>query len=475
MADGILLPVRRRRLPRPGGAVRGRRADRGPADAARRPSASRPGALCLGAALTLGLAAGSLGLGPGRHARDGFLDAAYLRTHGGLAGESLFWARASSSRWPARTSCSSSCCWPACCCSPAPRSPAWSRPRARRPPPPASACARTADRASGATAPQPVPRSAAESRSSRPSPRTRSRSCAPPTSRRPPSRRDRYADRRRARRSDEPEPQPEPDAEPRARATSIEDRPGAAGGAHADGQPPLGGHRGRRPSTTACRSRASSSAPTAPRRSTPKGIERDRRAADRGAQPLQRRGARDRHGHRPARDPLRAAPGARHQDVQGRPAQGRPRLRAGRRAGAHPRPDPRQAGGGRRGAQPGAQDGPPRRRVPGRAQGLVAAVGLARQGHRRQGDRHRPRQAAAHPDRRHHRLRQVGLRQRDAVVAPAARRPQRGAPRAGRPQAGRAQPLRGHPAPAHPGGHQPAPGGQRARQPDQGDGGALRR
>ena len=60
-------------------------------------------------------------------------------------------------------------------------------------------------------------------------------------------------------------------------------------------------------------------------------------------------------------------------------------------------------------------------------EGLVAAVGLARQGHRRQGDRHRPRQAAAHPDRRHHRLRQVGLRERDAVVAPAARRPQRGA------------------------------------------------
>ena len=38
-------------------------------------------------------------------------------------------------------------------------------------------------------------------------------------------------------------------------------------------------------------------------------------------------------------------------------------------------------------------------------EGLVAAVGLARQGHRRQGHRHRPRQAAAHPDRRHHGLR----------------------------------------------------------------------
>ncbi|HEU0024922.1 MAG TPA: DNA translocase FtsK, partial [Thermoleophilaceae bacterium] len=50
------------------------------------------GAVCLGGALTLGLAAGSLGLGPGDTARDGFLDADYLRHHGGLVGESLLWA-----------------------------------------------------------------------------------------------------------------------------------------------------------------------------------------------------------------------------------------------------------------------------------------------------------------------------------------------------------------------------------------------
>jgi S-DNA-T family DNA segregation ATPase FtsK/SpoIIIE len=49
------------------------------------------GALCLTAALTLGLAAGSLGLGPGDTPRDGFLDAGYLEHHGGLVGESLFW------------------------------------------------------------------------------------------------------------------------------------------------------------------------------------------------------------------------------------------------------------------------------------------------------------------------------------------------------------------------------------------------
>ena len=54
----------------------------------------KTGAACLLAALTLGLAAGSLGLGPGDTARDGFLDASYLEHHGGLFGESLFWASA---------------------------------------------------------------------------------------------------------------------------------------------------------------------------------------------------------------------------------------------------------------------------------------------------------------------------------------------------------------------------------------------
>ena len=74
------------------------------------------GALCLGGALTLGLAAGSLGLGPGDTPRDGFLDAEYLRHHGGLVGESLFWASSHLFSHAARTSSSCSCCWPACCC-----------------------------------------------------------------------------------------------------------------------------------------------------------------------------------------------------------------------------------------------------------------------------------------------------------------------------------------------------------------------
>jgi DNA segregation ATPase FtsK/SpoIIIE, S-DNA-T family len=54
----------------------------------------KAGALCLGAALMLGLAAGSFGLGPGDTPRDGFLDPDYLEHHGGLVGESLFWSSA---------------------------------------------------------------------------------------------------------------------------------------------------------------------------------------------------------------------------------------------------------------------------------------------------------------------------------------------------------------------------------------------
>ena len=44
------------------------------------------------AALTLGLAAGSLGLGPGQQPHDGFFDPDYLEHRGGAVGELLFWA-----------------------------------------------------------------------------------------------------------------------------------------------------------------------------------------------------------------------------------------------------------------------------------------------------------------------------------------------------------------------------------------------
>ena len=149
----------------------------------------------------------------------------------------------------------------------------------------------------------------------------------------------------------------------------------------------------------------------------------DRPPAGRGARPLRRRvkvvGTIT--GPHITRYEVRLAPGVKMSKVS--LAEGRPGLRAGRDRRAHPRADPRQAGRRRRGAQPRPQDGPPGRRLPGRPEGLVAAHGLARQGHRGQGDRHRPGQAAAHPGRGHDRLGQVGLRQRDAVVDPARATP----------------------------------------------------
>src|SRR3954469_23942551 len=54
----------------------------------------KTGVACLVCALMFGLAAGSLGLGPGDTHRDGFLDPHYLKHHGGLVGESLCWTSA---------------------------------------------------------------------------------------------------------------------------------------------------------------------------------------------------------------------------------------------------------------------------------------------------------------------------------------------------------------------------------------------
>ena len=132
-----------------------------------------------------------------------------------------------------------------------------------------------------------------------------------------------------------------------------------------------------------------------------------RRPAARGARALRRRGARDRHGRRPAHHPLRAAAGAGHQGRQGRPAQGRPRVRAGGVRHPHPGADPRQAGGRRRGPERAPADRAPRRRLPGAAAGLVAADRLARQGRRRPRDRRRPGQDAAPAGGRHDRRGQV--------------------------------------------------------------------
>src|SRR5215211_4862858 len=51
----------------------------------------RAGAICLFAALCLGLAAGTLGLGP-EGGRPGFWDPEWVRPRGGMAGEALYWA-----------------------------------------------------------------------------------------------------------------------------------------------------------------------------------------------------------------------------------------------------------------------------------------------------------------------------------------------------------------------------------------------
>src|SRR5215211_968051 len=51
----------------------------------------RAGALCLFAALCLALAAGTLGLGP-NGGRPGLWDETWVRSHGGMVGEALYWA-----------------------------------------------------------------------------------------------------------------------------------------------------------------------------------------------------------------------------------------------------------------------------------------------------------------------------------------------------------------------------------------------
>ena len=71
----------------------------------------RAGALCLVAALALGLAAGTLGIGPGGE-RPEFWDPEWARTRGGMAGEALYWvtldaSSAASARTSSRCSCSS--------------------------------------------------------------------------------------------------------------------------------------------------------------------------------------------------------------------------------------------------------------------------------------------------------------------------------------------------------------------------------
>ena len=239
----------------------------------------------------------------------------------------------------------------------------------------------------------------------------------------------------------EPDPEPEPEAGADRRALARPDR-------HPRGPRRAGAHD-RLPAARPVGARPLAAGADQRRRA-----RAGRRRADRGAAALRRRGAHRRHRLRPARHPLRAQARAGHQGRQGGRAARRPRVRPRHHRDPHPRADPGQAGRRRRGAQPVAQHGHPRRhprRLPAR---LVAAHGLAGQGHLRQRRARRPRAHAAHPHRRHDRLGQVGLPQRDAGLDPAQRHARGGAADPDRPQARRAQPLRGHPAPADARRHQ---------------------
>ena len=88
--------------------------------------------------------------------------------------------------------------------------------------------------------------------------------------------------------------------------------------------------------------------------------------AGRVAGPFRHRGEDRRARHRSARHAPRAAARAGHQGLQGHAAQGRHRLRARLDRHPHPRPDSRQAGRRRGGAQQAPPDGLPGRHLPPR-------------------------------------------------------------------------------------------------------------
>ncbi len=182
----------------------------------------------------------------------------------------------------------------------------------------------------------------------------------------------------------------------------------------------------------------------------------------------------DRDDLRPAGHPLRAPARPRHQGREGRPAPRRPLLRARDDRDPHPRPDPRQAGRRRRGAEPLPEPRHARRHLRRHPAAGEPARRLAREGDRRRARLLRPRPDAAPADRRHHRLGQVGLHQRDPHLDPAPLDARPGADDPDRPEADRAQPLRVDPAPADAGRLEPQGGERRPAQRRHRDGAPLR-
>ena len=205
---------------------------------------------------------------------------------------------------------------------------------------------------------------------------------------------------------------------------------------------------------------------------------RPRRPRGRGARPdarqLRRRRDRDRPDRRAARDALRAAARARDEGLEGRGPEGRPLLRARDDGDPHPRADPGQAGRRRRAAEHEPEPRHARRHLRRPAGHLEPALGLARQGHLRPVRLDRPRAHAAHPDRRHDRLGQVGLHQHDPHLGAAALDARRRADDPDRPEADRAELLRVDPAPADAGRLEPEGGRDRAAQRRRRDGAPLR-
>ena len=337
----------------------------------------RAGAICLLLGVTLGLAAGSLGLGPGRAAHEPLLDPGYVSDRGGALGELLFASsRALFSELGAHilflflmtggvllvTGASIAGVVKA-----AGEHVSTTTQRVRTAGARTDRCARTRHggrplgpagaarrRAGGARHPRRGAR--ARCRVALPRPlRRRARGHGRPRSR---ARRAGARGARGHRRPSAGAGRP-----CRGRGTAHRHGPGAA---DADGQPAHRRDRGRGPRLHAAARRL----PQALEREGQAQVGRGRArggAAGGGARPLRRRGPGGGQRERPARDPLRAAPGARDQDVEGREHARRPGLRARGRRRAHPRPDPRQARRGRRGAEPAAPDGAPGRRGPGGA------------------------------------------------------------------------------------------------------------